>query len=108
MGFYIFDSDQVGPKGKLAMLRDLPGAVPLIDAPASTEIIKKTGKYPVCWMDNQIFEAVGIAIDDHELRRFVTGMAGRDHVWYLVPTEELVRLKPHLAEYLRGERSWSE
>jgi len=107
MGFYIFDSHEVGPNGKLAKLRALPGAAEW-DGDTSPNLWKPDGNYPVCWVDNFVYEAVGIAYDRHELTRFAEGMHGRPHRWFLVPTEELVKLRPHLAEYLRGERSWRE
>lgn len=105
MGFYIFDSHEVGPVNKLAMLKAIPG-VAKWDGDTPPNLFKPDGNYPVCWVDNDTFEAVAIAYDNQELRRFAEGMRFRSHMWYLVPTEELVKLRPHLAEYLRGERSW--
>lgn len=109
MGFYIFDSHEVGAKGKLARVQAIPGVMELATHPLQADLfIRKHKKYPVCWVDNGTFEGVGVVYDDQELRRFVEGMDGRYNRWFLVPTEELVKLKPHLAEYLRGERSWRE
>lgn len=105
MGFYIFDSHEVGVNGKLAMLKAIPGAARW-DGDTPPRLYRADGNYPVCWVDNGTFESVGIAYDERELGRFMEGMAGRSHEWYLVPTEELVKLRPHLAEYLRGERGW--
>lgn len=105
MGFYLFDSHEVGPVGKLARLKAIPG-VAVWDGDTPPKLYRVDGNYPVCWIDSGTFEAVAIAYDKQELRRFVEGMQGRRNEWYLVPTEELVKLKPHLADYLRGERSW--
>ena len=107
MGFYLFDSHEVGPNGKLARLKAIPGAARW-DGATPPKLFRSEGNYPVCWIDSGTFEAVGIAYDDQELRRFAEGMEGRSYEWYLVPTEELVKLKPHLAEYLNGERNWRE
>ena len=103
MGYYLFDGHEVG-RTKLELLRSIPGAVPSSTYP----LTDFRHFYPVCWINSGAFEAVGIAIDAQELDRFVTGMHGRPHQWFVVPTEELVKLKPHLTEYLRRERSWQE
>lgn len=108
MGFYIFDSHEVGECGKLERLRQIPGAVELEYTPHNIEWRSNPSAYPVCWVDNAVFEACGIAFDEREFRRFTTGMSGRPFKWFLVPTDELVKLRPHLAEYLRGERDWRE
>lgn len=105
MGFYLFDSHEVGPTGKLAKLKAIPGAA-LWDGDTPPKLFRSDGNYPVYWVDNGTFEAVAIAYDKRELDRLTEGMEGRPYECYLVPTEELVKLKPHLAEYLRGERSW--
>jgi hypothetical protein len=108
MGFYIFDSHEVGPLGKLELIKKIPGVKELDRPPVSASDVIRVGMYPVCWVDNTIFQAAGIAYDNEELRRFETGTHGRPHKWFLVPTEELVKLKSHLVEYLRGERGWRE
>lgn len=108
MGFYIFDSHEVGARDKLAMLRELPGAKLLSTGPLTTRPYIKRGEYVVCWVDNGTFEAVGIVYDDKELHRFKEGMNGRSHEWFAVPIKVLVKLRPHLAEYLCGQRNWRE
>lgn len=109
MGFYIFDSHEVGATGKLEMVQQIPGATEVSQHLLPTVVAaNKQGFYPVCWVDNEIFEAVAIAYDDDELKRFLHGMAGRAHLWFLVPTEELIKMRPMLAEYLRGQRGWRE
>ena len=105
MGYYILDSHEVGPRGKLALVEAIPGAVEAEFTPTEWDW-RDRSTYPVCWVDNGTFQAVGIAIDKKELDRFTTGMNGRPFKWFFIPTEELVKLKPALAEYLRGEKSW--
>lgn len=108
MGFYLFDSHEVGPAGKLGMVQAIPGVIEAEHTPLSFNWKRKLDAYPVCWVQNEVYEAVAIAYDAKELTRFATGMVGRPHKWFFVPTEELVKLRPHLVEYLRGERSWRE
>src|SRR6266496_6665904 len=75
MGYYILDSHEVGPRGKLALVEAIPGAVEAEFTPTEWDW-RDRSTYPVYWVDNGTFQAVGIAIDKKELDRFTTGMNG--------------------------------
>lgn len=53
-------------------------------------------------------DAAGIIYDQGELDRFAFDGTSRPRTWLLVDTEHIVQMKPHLADYLRGERDWRE
>lgn len=61
--------------------------VPLDDAPEWTEI--PTGFAAVCLVRNPGFSAAGVADTPSELQRFVRGMHGRPHQWFLVRNSNL-------------------
>lgn len=109
MGFYILDSHEVGARSKLAMLKAIPGAEEY-KGPGWPDVAVEVGRgrYPIIWIDNGNFEACAIAYDSRELYRQRNGLAGRPYKIFTVPIEELVKLKPQLTEWLRGERNWRE
>lgn len=106
MGFYLLDATEHEPTGKVQTLMALPGAVLLSDAPDKLA----PGRITICVVDNGTFQAAGIAFDQQELEVFKGGRGAyydtRPRQWLTLPVEEVVKLKPHLAEYLRGERDW--
>lgn len=80
------------------------GAQVILRPKLLTEVPK--GKTLICVVENGMFDAAGIIFSQSELEAFSETRTGRPRTWLLMDTEEVVKLKPHLAAELRGERSW--
>ena len=102
MGHYLEVPER---NNKRAQLIKLHGAEDIGLPPASLARVPK-GKTLICVVENGPFDAAGIAYSDEELKEFKV-LDGRPRTWLLMDTEEVVKMKPNLAEYLRGERDWS-
>lgn len=101
MGFYI---EVAEAKQKAMQLKRDHNAQVILRPTLLNEIPK--GKTLICVMENGLFDAAGIIYSQEELEAFSEASTGRPRTWLLMDTEEVVKLKPHLADYLRGERSW--
>ena len=59
----------------------------------------KSGKIPVCLVDNGAFTAAGICYCQEELDAF-TEPDGRYKVWYLVPKDKILEVCPEVKRAL--------
>lgn len=57
-------------------------------------------EFPVCVVDNGLFEAAGICYDAHEVEAFNDPTDMRPKKWVAVPRAEAVRLVPELQREL--------
>jgi len=101
MGYYLEVPER---NNKRAQLIKLHGAEDAGFPPANLAQVPK-GKMLICVVENGVFDAAGIAYSDEELKRF-KAPDSRPKTWLLIDTEEVVKMMPHLTEYLRGERDW--
>jgi len=103
MGFYL---DLPEAHGKALQLRR-DHAAEVISMPKHFRDVPRD-KTLVCVVQNPTFDAAAICFDHQELLRFALGLYDRPVEWLLLNTDEVIKMKPHLAEYLRGERNWRE
>lgn len=102
MGFYIEVPEAHNKAGQLIRLH---GAEDVGLPPRRLADVPK-GKTLVCVVRNGLFDAAGIVYSEAELEAFKETRTGRPRTWLTMDTEALCQLKPAIAEYLRGERSW--
>lgn len=101
MGFYIQTKDALQ---KAMQLKRDHGAQVVMRPTVIDEIPK--GKTLICVVENGLFDAAGIVYSQNELEAFSETRTDRPRTFMLMDTEKVVELCPHIAEYLRGERSW--
>lgn len=102
MGFYI---EVPSATNKAGQLMKLYGAVNIGLPPKKLADIPKD-KVLVCVVSNGLFDAAGICFSESELEEFKETRTGRPRTWLTMDLEKVCELKPQIAPYLKGEKSW--
>lgn len=104
MGYYI---EVPNAHNKAGQLINLYGASNIGLPPKKLADVPK-GKVLVCVVQNGVFDAAGVCYSEEELEAFKETRTGRPRTWLVMNVDKVCELKPAIAEYLRGERSWNE
>lgn len=91
MGCYVNPSNESKEEFLMREGEVLPGA------PASIDI--KSGKIPVCLVNNSIFSAAAVAYSEGELHSFADPNDLREKVWFLVEKTKLLDVSD-IVDYL--------
>lgn len=102
MGFYL---DTALPTRKAEQLKRDHGARVTLRPEHLKDVPE--GMTLICVVENGRFDAAAIVYSDDELRAFSSDGTSRPRTWMLMDTKEVVSMKPQLAEYLRGQKSWN-
>lgn len=103
MGFYLEVQENQNKAGQLIKL----GAVNIGLPPKRLADIPK-GKILVCVVQNGLFDAAGICYSEAELEEFKETRTGRRRTWLTMDAQKVAELKPAIAEYVLGQKSWNE
>lgn len=104
MGYYL---DVPNALNKASQLIKLHNAVDIGLAPDKLSDISKD-KVLVCVIENGTFDAAAICFSQEELEAFHYDGTDRRRTWLTLDLEEVVKMKTHLEEYLRGEKPWGK
>jgi hypothetical protein len=100
MGFYIELPEHLNKA--LQLKRDHEAQY--VQRPASLAEVP-VDKTLVCVVENGMFDAAGIVYSDEELAAFAH-FDGRRKTWLLVSTTEVLKLSPHLKQFLCEDGRW--
>lgn len=70
---------------------------------ATVESAVKNDEFLVCWIDNKLFQAVGVAFNDEALK-IMSKPDPRTKLWFIVKKDKLKEVCPEWNKYVKEEK----